>query len=92
MQAFVKLEERLLRQMRILPYRLSAQASLESFAATMATELSTVDLDLDTVFISLDFEGALDDKGINEFGLAKLDTLSILSAITVPPSTPRTLH
>ena len=90
MEAFMRLEEKMLRQMRTFPYRLSAQASLESFAATMAGELATVDLNI--VFISLDFEGTLDDKESMSLVYPSLTHAPFYRPLTMQLSTPSTLH
>lgn len=77
MEYFKKLEERMLRQARERPHRLRGQAALTRLmtALTDTGSRQRPTDDTDFVFVAIDFEGTTQqDRRINEFGAAKLDT------------------
>ena len=78
MEAFVKLERRLRRQICMELYVRSGQESLESLGAAIANASSTNHLNI--TLVSIDFEGTLEHKGVNEFGLARLNSNAVLTA------------
>lgn len=85
MESFVRLESRLIQQARVQPYRASGQALLESFGVAAANEPFPAGPNV--LFVSIDFEGRLHHKGINEFGLATFDVSSFLSGSGAPIET-----
>ena len=77
MQAFVRLEAKLTRRMQHQPYWIAGQAASEAFTTAMtAGAMSSTTAASDFVFVSIDFEGNPEERGVSEFGVAKLDTRS----------------
>jgi hypothetical protein len=79
MQAFVKMERKLLSWMLLKSYCDTGAQAIKSLGTAMAgnkpvTEYSSI------VFLSLDFEGNRHRSKISEIGMAKLDSRQLLSA------------
>ena len=79
MKAFSAWEASLTRQMRLQPYRLAGQAALECLTALSMSDGGGPHVDPGFVFVSIDFEGGVDQYGIKEFGVTKLDTRRLIA-------------
>lgn len=77
MAAFVKMEERLTRQNRILPYRKAGQEALQDFIAAFTTKDAPRS---NIVLLALDIEGNVAQKGVFEVGLASIDSRVVAAA------------
>lgn len=78
MQAFVKLERSLTRQVYHRDFYSAGQAALELVGCTLANPSQETNPNI--VFISIDFEGMWDAKGLKELGIARLDAKSLFSS------------
>jgi hypothetical protein len=71
MKIFTKLESRLTFKHRLKPYVSSGRYSMDRLCQIFDDERSFVDIDIAVVCV--DFEGSLDQKGLNEYGSASID-------------------
>jgi hypothetical protein len=65
-----KIEERLVFKSRLEPFRNSGKHSLHRLCQAFGDDTSNIDLDI--VLVCVDFEGALSQKSLNEYGLASI--------------------
>lgn len=78
MQAFVKMEHKLLWQMRLESYTQSGAQAIKSLGAALTGDTFTA-RQADLVFVSLDFEGSLHQSKISELGVAQIASHQLLS-------------
>lgn len=82
MKGFGKLIRRLNSMARsacLRPLYLSGQSMTEQFVADLAHTANLTHILSDFVFVSIDFEGGAEHKGINEAGIATLDSRDIFA-------------
>lgn len=77
MEYFIRLERKLLEQIKLQPYRRKGQELLQSFEAASCCPADPPNTN--AVFVAMDFEGTMHHKGIDECGIAELDADAILS-------------
>lgn len=76
MECFTKLEKRMTRHMRERPYRERGRIALKAFTVALMGigPVPDVAADADFVLVTIDFEGAMQNGGVKEQGVATPDT------------------